>query len=63
VPEPVAAPPPSRGRRAVVFWTCAVLAYAVIGAFFQPYFLLGFWESLPFLLVATWLVSRLLPER
>jgi hypothetical protein len=37
-----------------------VLVYAILGAFFQPWFLLGFWESLPFVLVATWLVGRLL---
>ena len=62
MPEPAAASP-SRGRRIVAFWVCAVLAYAVLGAFLQPYFLLGFWESVPFLLVVTWLASRLLPAR
>jgi hypothetical protein len=63
VPEPAAATSRSRGRRAVAFWVCAVLAYAVLGVFFQPFFLLGFWESLPFLLAATWLAGRLLPAR
>jgi len=37
-----------------------VLAYALLGAFFPPFFLLGFWESLPFVLLATWLAWRLL---
>ena len=44
-----AAPPPSRDRWCVAYWTAAVLVYAVLGAFLQPFFLLGFWESLPFL--------------
>jgi hypothetical protein len=49
-----------RDRLAVAYWTAAVLGYAVLGAFFPPWFLLGFWESLPFVLVATWLAGRLL---
>lgn len=49
-----------RDRRAVAFWVVAVLAYALLGAFFPPFFLLGFWESIPILLVVTWLAGRLL---
>jgi hypothetical protein len=49
-----------RDRLAVAYWIAAVLAYAVLGAFHQPWFLLGFWESLPFVLAATWLAGRLL---
>ena len=51
-----------RPRAAAVYWVGAVLAYAVLGAFFQPFFLLGFWESVPFLLIATWLAGRLFPR-
>jgi hypothetical protein len=49
----------ARDRRAVAFWVVAVLAYAILGAFFQPYFLLGFWESIPYVLFVTWLAGRL----
>lgn len=64
-------PPPPRGpsatavvrpRLAVAFWTVAVLAYALLGAFHQPFFLLGFWESIPYLLVVTWIAGRLFPR-
>jgi hypothetical protein len=57
VPRP---PSTTRDRWAVAYWTSALLTYAILGAFFQPYFLLGFWESLPFVLAATWLAGRLL---
>lgn len=50
-----------RGRWAVAYWAGAILLYAGLGALFQPFFLLGFWESVPFLLLATWLASRLFP--
>ena len=50
----------TRDRRAVAFWVVALLAYAMLGAFFPPFFLLGFWESIPFLLIVTWLAGRLL---
>jgi hypothetical protein len=40
----------------------AVLLYAGLGSLFQPFFLLGFWESLPFLFAATWLAGRLFPR-
>lgn len=51
-----------RGRLAVAYWTAAVLLYALLGVFFQPFFLLGFWESLLYLFCATWLAGRLLPH-
>jgi hypothetical protein len=53
-------PTTARDRWAVAYWTAALLLYAILGAFFQPWFLLGFWQSLPFVLVATWLAGRLL---
>lgn len=57
-------PSTPRDRRAVAYWTLAVLAYAALGVAFQPIFLLGFWQSLPFLLVVTWAAGRLLgPSR
>jgi hypothetical protein len=52
----------SSSRLAVAFWVAAVLTYAIVGAFHQPFFLLGFWESIPFLLVATWIAGRLFPR-
>jgi hypothetical protein len=52
-------PSTPRDRWAVAYWTTAVLAYAGLGAFFQPLFLLGFWESLPFVFAVTWLARRL----
>ena len=51
-----------RGRLAVAYWTAVVVLYAFLGSQFQPFFLLGFWESLPFLFCATWLAGRLLPR-
>jgi hypothetical protein len=51
-----------RPRLAVAFWTVAVLAYALLGAFFQPFFLLGFWESIPYLLLVTSIAGRLFPR-
>jgi len=56
-------PPADRRRWAVAYWAGAILLYAGLGAFFQPFFLLGFWESMPFLLLATWVASRLFPLR
>ena len=53
-------PPTIRDRAAVAYWTVALLAYALLGAFFPPFFMLGFWESLPFVLLVTWLAGRLL---
>ena len=53
-------PSTPRDRWAVAYWTAAVLLYAGLGAFFQPLFLLGFWESLPLVLAVTWLARRLL---
>jgi len=53
-------PPTIRDRAAVAYWSVALLVYALLGAFFPPFFMLGFWESLPFVLLATWLAGRLL---
>jgi hypothetical protein len=60
VPRPPATTLATRDRLAVAYWTAALLAYAILGAFFPPFFLLCFWESLPFVLVVTWLAGRLL---
>lgn len=62
VPEPSSRAAVVRPRLAVAFWTVAVLAYAVLGAFHQPFFLLGFWESIPYLFVVTWIAGRLFPR-
>jgi hypothetical protein len=60
VPRPPWTTSARRGRFAFAYWTAALLAYALLGAFLPPYLLLGFWESLPFVLVVTWLAGRLL---
>lgn len=52
-------PTTSRDRWCVAYWTAAILVYAVMGAFFQPFFLLGFWESMLFVFGVTWLAGRL----
>jgi hypothetical protein len=62
VPVTTTSPAVARSRWAVAYWVAAVLLYAVVGSFFQPFFLLGFWESLPFLFLATWLAGRLFPR-
>lgn len=61
---PETAPPlaVTRPRGAVAYWVGAVILYAVLGSFFQPLFLLGFWESLPFLFLVTLLAGRLFPR-
>jgi hypothetical protein len=51
-----------RPRLAVAYWTVAVVGYALLGAFHQPFFLLGFWESIPYLLVITWIAGKLFPR-
>ena len=60
--EPPPTPAAARRRWAVAYWVGSVLLYAALGVFFQPFFLLGFWESMPFLLLATWIASRLFPR-
>lgn len=48
------------GRARVVFWLVAGAIYAALGALFPPAFLLGFWESLLFVFVATVLAPKIL---
>lgn len=62
MPTTTPSPAAARPRLAVAYWIGAVLLYAGLGVFFQPFFLLGFWESLPFLFLATWLAGRLFPR-
>lgn len=62
VPEPTSRPAVARARPAVAFWIGAVLLYALLGALHPPVFLLGFWESVPFLLAITWIAGRLFPR-
>lgn len=50
---------PRLGVWPAVYWLAALAVYGVLGAFFQPFFLLGFWQSLPLLFVFTWLAGRL----
>jgi Na+/proline symporter len=62
VPAPARRPRPVRSRWAVAYWTAAVVLYGVVGALYPPAFLLGFWESIPALLLVTWIASRLFPR-
>lgn len=62
VPEPSPRPAPVRARRAVAYWVLAVLLYAGLGALYPPLFLLGFWESIPALLLVTAVAARLFPR-
>jgi hypothetical protein len=58
VPRP-RRPTTARDRWCVAYWTAAILVYAGLGAFFQPLFLLGFWESVLFVYGVTRLAGRL----
>lgn len=57
---PFGVPPDTRrGRRtAILYWSVVLLVYAALGAW-KPYiFLLGFWQTTPFLLLVTWLAPK-----
>ena len=62
MPAPPSPATVRRNRLAVAYWTVAVLTYALLGVFFQPFFLLGFWESIPYLLLITWIAGKLFPR-
>ena len=62
MPAPLPSSAVVRPRWAVAYWVAVVLLYAGLGSIFQPFFLLGFWESLPFLFLATWLAGLLFPR-
>ncbi len=62
MPTTTRSPAVLRSRWAVAYWVGAVLLYAGLGSLFQPFFLLGFWESVPFLFATTWLAGRLFPR-
>ena len=49
----------ARPRLAVAYWVGAVLAYGALGSLYPPLFLLGFWESIPWLLLITVVAGRL----
>lgn len=59
MPTPAAQKIPRLGVWPAVYWLAAVGVYATLGAFFQPFFLLGFWQSIPLLFVFTWLAGRM----
>jgi hypothetical protein len=57
MPEPARA----RARRhSVAYWVTAVLLYALVAVLYPPAALLGFWQSIPYLLVAHLLRPRVL---
>jgi hypothetical protein len=46
-------------RAAAAYWIVVAAIYVALGAWFPQYFLLGFWEALPYLAAASWLQRRL----
>ena len=46
-------------RAAAAYWIVVAAVYIVLGAWFPQFFLLGFWEALPYVALATWLQPRL----
>ena len=62
VPQPPPRPAPVRARWAVAYWVAALALYAGLGVLYPPAFLLGFWESIPALLVLTAIAGRLFPR-
>lgn len=51
------------GPRAVVYWCVAGVVYAGLGILSPPAFLLGFWESLLFVFIATVLMPKVVGRR
>jgi hypothetical protein len=49
----------SRGARSVAFWVGAVLLYAGVGSQLPQAVFLGFWQSIPYLLLVHWVHGRL----
>ena len=49
-----------RGRVSVVYWLVVGAIYAGAGALYPPVFLLGFQESLLYVLAVTWLAPRVI---
>jgi hypothetical protein len=63
VPETASRPAVVRPRLAVAYWAGAIVLYGLLGAVYPPLFLLGFWESIPWLLAITVVAGRLFPRR
>ena len=58
---PADAPKPARsGRAAVVYWLVAGAIYGALGIAYPPAFLLGFQESIVFVLIVTALAPKVL---
>jgi hypothetical protein len=53
----------SRGARSVGFWIAAVLLYALVGSQLPQAVFLGFWQSIPYLLLVHWLHGRIFGRR
>lgn len=56
---PPASRRPALGAAPALYWLVALVAYGVLGAFFPPWLLLGFWQAIPLLFLVTWLAGRL----
>lgn len=59
MPRPAPRSRPRLGRGPALYWLAALAFYGAMGAFFQPFFLLGFWQSIPLLFLFTWLAGKL----
>lgn len=52
----------SRAARVRAYWIAAGLVYILLGVAGPQFFLLGFWEAIPYVFAATWLARRLFPD-
>lgn len=61
-PHPTGAPAGPRipGSWSVAYWVAAVLLYAALGTQLPQAVFLGFWQSIPYVLVLHWLRPRVL---
>jgi hypothetical protein len=51
------------GVAQAAIWIAGILVYAALGAWQPAVFLLGFWQSFPFVLLVTWIAGRALAAR
>lgn len=59
-PTAGSATPPIPGSWSVAYWVVAVLVYAALGTQLPQAVFLGFWQSIPYVLVFHWLRPRVL---
>jgi hypothetical protein len=52
------APPPDRRLPPLIYWLAVLVIAVALGALAPAFFLLGFWEMAPLVLLATWLAPK-----